>query len=93
MNECLFFWVHVEWIGARNKQIAREPLRSSRDFLPHSLNNYLEGQKIELELSASDANVSIHSRDSRQPLIANALAGGGVFKHVRCNDSSNDICI
>ena len=29
-NECLFFWVHGEWIVARNKQIAREPLRVSR---------------------------------------------------------------
>ena len=34
-NECLFFWVHGEWIVARNKQIAREPLRGSRDlFVP-----------------------------------------------------------
>ena len=28
----LFFWVHGEWIVARNKQIAREPLRGSRDL-------------------------------------------------------------
>ena len=35
MNECLFFWVHGEWIVARNKQIGREPLRGSRDlFVP-----------------------------------------------------------
>ena len=41
-NECLFFWVHGEWIVARNKQIDREPLRGSRDlfvprlrFIPH----------------------------------------------------------
>ena len=34
-NECLFFWVHGEWIVARNKQITREPLRGSRDlFVP-----------------------------------------------------------
>ena len=34
-NECLFFWVHGEWIVARNKQIVREPLRGSRDlFVP-----------------------------------------------------------
>ena len=34
-NECLFFWVHGEWIVARNKQIGREPLRGSRDlFVP-----------------------------------------------------------
>ena len=34
-NECLFVWVHGEWIVARNKQIVREPLRSSRDlFVP-----------------------------------------------------------
>ena len=32
-NECLFFWVHGEWIVARNKQIAREPLRGSRRFV------------------------------------------------------------
>ena len=25
-NECLFLWVHGEWIVARNKQIVREPL-------------------------------------------------------------------
>ena len=36
-NECLIFWVHGEWIGARNKQIVREPLRGSRDlFVPRS---------------------------------------------------------
>ena len=30
-----FFWVHGEWIVARNKQIEREPLRGSRDlFVP-----------------------------------------------------------
>ena len=30
-----FFWVHGEWIVARNKQIGREPLRGSRDlFVP-----------------------------------------------------------
>ena len=35
-TQCLFFWVHGEWIVARNKQIAREPLRVSRDsFVPH----------------------------------------------------------
>ena len=41
-NECLFVWVHGEWIVARNKQIVREPLRGSRDlfvprygFIPH----------------------------------------------------------
>ena len=36
-NECLFFWVHGEWIEARNKRIGREPLRGSRDlrFIPH----------------------------------------------------------
>ena len=28
-----FFWVHGEWIVARNKQIGREPLRGSRDLL------------------------------------------------------------
>ena len=35
-NECLFFSVHGKWIAVRNKQIAREPLRGSRDlFVPH----------------------------------------------------------
>ena len=30
-----FFWIHGEWIVARNKQIVREPLRGSRDlFVP-----------------------------------------------------------
>ena len=49
-----------------------------------------EGLKIELKLlSVSDANVSILSRDSRQPIITKPQAGGGVFKHVRCSDSSN----
>ena len=33
-NECLFFWVHGEWIVARNKQIAREPLRYELRFIP-----------------------------------------------------------
>ena len=50
-----FFWVHGEWIVARNKQIGREPLRGSRDlFVPcydsfpmnpekrHSFLNYVE---------------------------------------------------
>ena len=36
-NECLYFLVHGEWIGARNKQIVQEPLRGSRDlFVPRS---------------------------------------------------------
>ena len=31
----VYFWVHGEWIEARNKQIEREPLRGSRDlFVP-----------------------------------------------------------
>ena len=30
-NECLFFWVHGEWIVARNKQIGREPRIVARD--------------------------------------------------------------
>ena len=31
-----FFSVHGKWIAVRNKQIAREPLRGSRDlFVPH----------------------------------------------------------
>ena len=45
-NECLYFWVHGEWIVARNKQITREPLRGSRDLfvprydsLPHEPQN------------------------------------------------------
>ena len=38
-----------------------------------------EGRKIELELSASDANVSIFSRDSLQPVIAKPPAESGVF--------------
>ena len=33
----LFLNIHVEWIGARNKQIAREQRRGSRDlFVPRS---------------------------------------------------------
>ena len=45
----------------------------------------IEGLKIELELSGSEANVnvSILSRDSRQPIIANPPAGGGYFKQVK----------
>ena len=36
----LFFWVHGEWIVARNKQIEREPLRGSRDlFVPRYRND------------------------------------------------------
>ena len=38
-----------------------------------------------MELSASDANVSTLSRDSRQPIIAKPPAGGNVYKHVRWN--------
>ena len=53
----------------------------------------LDGLKIEFELSVNDANVSILSRDSRQLIIAKLLAGGGVFKHARCSDSSNGTCI
>ena len=44
----------------------------------------LEGQKIELELSASDANVCILSHDSPQPIIAKLPAGGGIFKYIMC---------
>ena len=36
VNCDLFFSVHGKWIAVRNKQIAREPLRGSRDsFVPH----------------------------------------------------------
>ena len=49
----------------------------------------LQGRKIELELSTSDANVSIRSRDCRQPIIAKPPNGGGVFNYFRCSDSSN----
>ena len=36
VNCYLFFSVHGKWIAVRNKQIAREPLRGSRDlFVPH----------------------------------------------------------
>ena len=38
---------------------------------------WLEGLKIELELSLSDANVGVLSRDSRQPIISKSPAGGG----------------
>ena len=54
---------------------------------------YVEGRKIELELSASGTNVSILSRDSQQPIIAKPQAKGGVYKRVRCSDSSNGTCI
>ena len=34
-NECLFFWVHGEWIVARDKQIAWTAKRFSADvFVP-----------------------------------------------------------
>ena len=39
----------------------------------------LEGRKIELELSASDANVSILSRNSRQPITAKPPAENGLL--------------
>ena len=39
-NECLFFWIHRKWIVARNKQIAREPLRGSRDLLVPSYDSF-----------------------------------------------------
>ena len=51
----------------------------------------IEGLKIELELSASDANVNILSRGIRQPIVVNPTAGGGSFKLVRCRDSSKDM--
>ena len=53
----------------------------------------IEGRKTELELSASDAHVSIFSCDRRQPIIAKPPDAGGVFKYVRCSDSSNGTCI
>ena len=39
-NECLFFWVHGEWIVARNKQIGQEPLRGSRDLFVPRYNSF-----------------------------------------------------
>ena len=48
---------------------------------------YIEGLKIELELPANDANVSIISRNRRQLFIEKPSAGGWVFKHVRCSDN------
>ena len=54
-------------------------------FLPNK-NVYLypftikfEGVQIELEHSASDANINILSRDSRQPIIVKPPSGGGFF--------------
>ena len=54
---------------------------------------HLEEQKTELELWTSEANISILSRDSRQLIIANTPAWGGIFKHASCSDSSNGTCI
>ena len=45
---------------------------------------------ILLELLPSEANVSIFSRDSRQPIKANPQSEGEVFINVRWSDSSND---
>ena len=59
---------------------------------PNSILNYW-GQKIKLELSASESNISILSCDSRQPIIAKPQSEGGVFKHVRCSDLSNGTCM
>ena len=53
----------------------------------------VEGLKIELELSASDANVSILSCDRGQPNIAKPPVGGRVLEHVRCSDSGNGTCM
>ena len=53
----------------------------------------VEGRKIQMELSASDANVSILSSNSWQPIIAKPPAEGWVFKHIRCSNSSNGTCI
>ena len=59
----------------------------------HWLSYYLEveGLKIELELSASDANVGILSSDSRQPIIekshqleAGLLNKSDVVAHIVC---------
>ena len=47
----------------------------------------IEGLKIELELSASEANISILSHDSQQPIIAKPPAGGC------CSDSCNNTCM
>ena len=50
-------------------------LESSRPVSLKACENfYLEGRKIELELSASDANISIISRESRQPIIARHMS-------------------
>ena len=46
----------------------------------------LEVVTIELELSASEVNVSIQWLDNRQPIIAKPQAVGGVFKHARWSD-------
>ena len=35
-----FFWVHGEWIVARNKQIGREPLRGSHDLFVPRYNSF-----------------------------------------------------
>ena len=35
-----FFWVHGDWIVARNKQIVREPLRGSRDLFVPRYNSF-----------------------------------------------------
>ena len=40
---------------------------------------YVEGLKIELELSASEASISVFWRDSRQPIIAKPQAVGRFF--------------
>ena len=52
----------------------------------HSKTRTIEVVTIELELSASEVNVSIQWHDSRQPIIAKPRAVGGDFKHARCSD-------
>ena len=55
-------------------------------YIVFAMRHNVQRVTIELELSASEVNVSIQWRDNRQPIIAKPLAVGGVFKHARFSD-------
>ena len=68
-----FFWVHGEWIVARNKQINREPLRDSRDLFVPRYDSY----PMNPEKNTHSSNASPRLKKTQGLELVQCLINGG----------------
>ena len=59
---CLFSNIHVEWIGARNKQIAREQRRGSSDLFVPCSDSFPRNLEKKTLISLNKSNKYIYTR-------------------------------